>query len=241
MIGSARSTSLLLLCLTTIISFASGVATAIDPYTAAVLATGGEGDHSLETRSNPSGDSYLHRSQPSRYEGNASAATLLRNAQLKAAAVDASRSSKMKNVAFRAATIKAAMANNYDKRQHANKKRTKRSPAGLDGDAASERDAEVGELDARAVERARRNVSNHSSPRRDHRARPPRSPQHLVVTSAASEEAVRRQGKDRFRPREITKRQAPVEKQEEEAAVVDDVADKATRMETRVRRAGPPM
>lgn len=167
---------------------------------------GSEIDHSLEARSGPPAESYHHRSRPSLYEGTASAATLLRNAQLRAAAADAGRSTKMKNVAFRAAAIKAAIANNYAKRSHASGKNAKRSRAGhSDVTRRSEVKEEGAEadLDVRAVERARRNVSSRPSRPQDHRSRP-RSPQHIVEKAAVAKD-VSRQGKDRFRPREITK------------------------------------
>lgn len=189
---------------------------------------GSEIDHSLEARSASPAESYHHRSRPSRYEGTASAATLLRNAQLKAAAVDAGRSTKMKNVAFRAAAIKVAIANNYAKRSHGNGKHAEKSVAGhghiTPRGQANEEGAEV-DLDVRAVERARRNISSRPSRSQDHRSRP-RSPQHIVEKAAVAKDAGR-QGKDRFRPREITK---PAEQ--------GGARSKMARME--MRRATPP-
>ena len=190
---------------------------------------GSEIDHSLEARSGPPAESYHHRSRPSLYEGTASAATLLRNAQLKAAAVDAGRSTKMKNVAFRAAAIKAAIANNYAKRSHASGRNAMKPRAGhghiTRRGEVNEEGAEA-DLDARAVERARRNVSSRPSRPQDHRSRP-RSPQHIVEKAAVAKDAGR-QGKDRFRPREIAK---PAEQ--------GGPRSKMARME--MRRAKPPM
>ncbi|GAA5868310.1 hypothetical protein JCM3774_001001 [Rhodotorula dairenensis] len=231
MAGHTSSTSVLVLCLLAIFSVTTGavlesapdVASGLSPFAAVEI------DHRLETRSGPASESYLHRSRPSRYEGTASAATLLRNAQLKAAAVDAGRSSKMKNVAFRAATIKAAIAHSYARRHHGKISKTRRSSssAGQSEDEAGEAD-----LDARAVERARRNVSNRPSIRRDHRAKP-RSPQHLVEKAALVNDATRRQGKDRFRPREITKQRG-------RDAERPDRRRREARMETRMRGAASP-
>lgn len=210
--------------------------------TAAVVPAG-EVDHRLEARSGPPSESYLHRSRPSRYEGMASAATLLRNAQLKAAAVDAGRSAKMKNVAFRAATIKAAIANSYAKRHHDKRRKLKRSSsssfssAGQSGNAdhrheAGEASAEA-HLDMRAVERARRNVSNRPSGPHDHRARS-RSPRQLVKEAAATQDATSRPGEDRFRPREITKDRG-------QGAERTDLRTRRVKMETRTRGTAPPL
>ncbi|TKA50374.1 hypothetical protein B0A53_06271 [Rhodotorula sp. CCFEE 5036] len=209
MAGLSRSVSLLVLCLLAILSVTVGVAAEQARDVAKTLPpVAGSGiDHSLEARSGSPAESYHHRSRPSRYEGTASAATLLRNAQLKAAAVDAGRSTKMKNVAFRAAAIKAAIANNYAKRSHGNGKMHVKRPLAGHGHIAprgktNEEGAEA-DLDVRAVERARRNVSSRPSRPQDHQSRP-RSPQHMVDKAAVAKDAAR-QGKDRFRPREIAK------------------------------------
>lgn len=145
----------------------------------------------VKARALPPSEAYVHRSQPSRYEPFVSAAVLLRNAQLKAAAAakalgvgrGSGVSNKQKSVSFRAATIKAAIMNSYTKRRPAEKLRKRASGGAIVGQ------------DQRAVERARRNMA-HGRP--DHHA----ARAHIVPSE---KESHGREGKDRFRPREISK------------------------------------
>ncbi|POY74341.1 hypothetical protein BMF94_2535 [Rhodotorula taiwanensis] len=193
MVVPVRRSTLFAFCLLAVLSVTSTFAADTLQLAADGLqqASHDAGAAMVKARALPPSEAYVHRSQPSRYEPFVSAAVLLRNAQLKAAAAakalgvgrGSGVSNKQKSVSFRAATIKAAIMNSYTKRRPAEKLRKRASGGAIVGQ------------DQRAVERARRNMA-HGRP--DHHA----ARAHIVPSE---KESHGREGKDRFRPREISK------------------------------------